>query len=174
LEILVAKEKADDYTAIEKLLIVTEGMRQDNVRKFVKEFNISHDTFYAWKKDLMAQINIIWSDNKSELKRLETFEEKENEINTLQTEIKNLNKEMNTLFRQLEQAHLENFKMEILWSTVPEQFKDKIPLKYYKTAVIQEIEKLQHINLEEACAALKIAVGTLRSWKRDVDEKKTQ
>jgi hypothetical protein len=172
LEILVVKEKAEDYTAVERFLIVAEGIRNDNVRKFVKEFNISHDTFYTWKKELMAQVNIIWGNHKTELKQLETLPQREAEINSLQYEIKSLNKEMKTLFRQLEQAHLKNFRMEILWSTVPDELNDKIPLKYYKTAVIQEVEKLQYINLEEACESLEIAVGTLRSWKRGVEDLK--
>lgn len=172
MEILVVKEKAEDYTAVERFLIVAEGIRNDNVRKFVKEFNISHDTFYTWKKELMAQVNIIWGNHKTELKQLETLPQREAEINSLQYEIKSLNKEMKTLFRQLEQAHLKNFRMEILWSTVPDELNDKIPLKYYKTAVIQEVEKLQYINLEEACESLEIAVGTLRSWKRGVEDLK--
>lgn len=174
MEILIAKENVEDYTELERLLIVAEGLRNGNIRKFVKEYNISHDTFYTWKKDLMAQIKMIWGDDKTGYKKLAAFEDKENEIKNLQSELKDIKKDLKSLHRELEQAKLEIFRYKILWSTVPEEFKDKIPLKHCKAAVIEEVENLQYINLEEACEALDIAVGTLRSWRRDMESKKKQ
>ena len=167
MEILIAKADAKDYTAIERLLIVTDGMRSDNVRSFIKDFNISHDTFYAWKRDLIEQVNLIWGENKTELKKLESIEEIDEEISALKEDSKKLHKEIDSLSRELEKEQLKQFRLELMNSRVPDEFKDKIPLKCFKTEVIQEVEKLQNINIEEACEALGIAVGTLRRWKRE-------
>ena len=167
MEILIARADAKDYTAIERLLIVTDGMRSDNVRSFIKDFNISHDTFYAWKRDLIEQVNLIWGENKTELKKLESIEEIDEEISALKEDSKKLHKEIDSLSRELEKEQLKQFRLELMNSRVPDEFKDKIPLKCFKTEVIQEVEKLQNINIEEACEALGIAVGTLRRWKRE-------
>lgn len=172
MNILIAKTDAKDYSAIERLLIVTEGMRSDNVRGFINEYNISHDTFYAWKKSLIGQVNLIWGDNKSEFKKLESIEEIDEEIEALKEDSKKLHKEIDSLSKELEKAQLKQFRLEMIYSKVSDEFMDKVPLKYYKTEVIQEVEKLQHINLEEACAALQIAVGTLRKWKREPQAQK--
>jgi hypothetical protein len=172
LNILIPKADAKDYTAIERLLIVTEGMRSDNVRSFINDYNISHDTFYAWKKSLIGQANLIWGDNKTEFKKPEAIEVKDEEINTLKEDLKKLHKEIDSLSKELEKAQLKQFRLEMIYSRVPDEFRDKVPLKYFKTEVIQEVERLQHINLEEACEALEIAVGTLRSWKREPQAQK--
>lgn len=99
-------------------------MRSDNVRGFINEYNISHDTFYTWKKNLT------------------------------------------------EQAKLKLFRAEMILNNISDEFKEKMPLKRFRFEVVKEVEKLQYINLEEACEALQIAVETLRKWKREPQAQK--
>lgn len=167
MEILIAKPDAKDYTAIERMLIVSEGMRSDNVRSFINEYNISHDTFYTWKKNITEQANLIWGDKKSELKKIEAVEEKDTEIETLKDDIKKQYKEINLLSNELEKAKLKVFRAEMILNNISDELKEKMPLKRFRDEVVKEVEKLQHLNLEEACEALQIAVGTLRKWKRE-------
>lgn len=110
---VVIKENTQEYTPIERLEIVMEGIN-GSVAEIAKKYNISRDTYYTWKNSLIGSIEGIWGENHSGRRKTE-----EN------VDVEALKKEVKELRKQAEVDRLIKFKKSILIENMSDEFKKK-------------------------------------------------
>lgn len=112
----VIKKEAKEYTPIERLEIVTEGMNENiNISELAVKYNISRDTFYSWKNALMGSIEELWAENHAGRKKTEEASE----------DVETLKKRLYEVEKQLEIEHLIAFKNNLIFKSLPENYKKK-------------------------------------------------
>jgi len=90
----------------EKLQVVLEGLRGDTTVKAVcDKYNISRDTYYRWKNELMQGACMFWEEQKPGRKSKDHFEtrsEAEKAFRQLQEDIKQKDEQIYQLRKEIE------------------------------------------------------------------------